>query len=192
MRPNPRVMAAPEAAHDSEDPFAAHPSGHCHCDEEQPITAATAARPIRSRPANPKSVEALPITVRNARSDRPGVSGDAGSGTQSFGYDALNRVTSSTGLANSLARAYTYDRDSNRATKVTGTFPTTTTFTYAVDRTDELITVTKTGQSAKSFAYDAHVGPTDTIVQPVDPLRFVRSLIFDPFTNFQYLHLPDY
>lgn len=46
----------------------------------------------------------------------PGVSGDAGTTTQSFVYDALSRVTSSAGLA-SGSRSYTYDRDGNRRTE---------------------------------------------------------------------------
>jgi YD repeat-containing protein len=43
----------------------------------------------------------------------PGVSGDAGSGSQSFSYDELNRLTGSSGLASGL-RGYTYDLDGNR------------------------------------------------------------------------------
>jgi RHS repeat-associated protein len=79
-----------------------------------------------------------------------GVSGDPGTGTQSFSYDALGRVTGSSGLA-SGSRTYTYDRDGNRLTKVEGG----STYTYTYDRTDQLINVLKTGGSAQSFGYDA-------------------------------------
>ena len=79
-----------------------------------------------------------------------GVTGDSGTGTQSFTYDALGRVTGSSGLA-SGSRSYTYDRDGNRLTKVEGG----STYTYTYDRTDQLVNVTKTGGSAQSFGYDA-------------------------------------
>ena len=80
-----------------------------------------------------------------------GVTGDPGTGTQSFSYDALGRVTGSSGLA-SGSRTYTYDRDGNRLTKVEGG----STYTYTYDRTDQLINVLKTGGSAQSFGYDAY------------------------------------
>ncbi len=76
---------------------------------------------------------------------------DAGSGTQSFLYDKLNRVTASSGLATAHTYSYTYDRDGNRATRVDGGV----NFTYAYDRTDELVSVLKAGQSTQSFTYDA-------------------------------------
>jgi RHS repeat-associated protein len=78
------------------------------------------------------------------------VSGDAGSGTQSFGYDALDRVTGSSGLA--ASRSYTYDRNGNRRTKVVGP----DTFTYTVDRTDELVSVQKNSLTTQSFNYDPY------------------------------------
>ncbi|HVN12137.1 MAG TPA: RHS repeat-associated core domain-containing protein, partial [Kineosporiaceae bacterium] len=78
----------------------------------------------------------------------PGVAGDAGSGTQAFTYDGLNRVRGSTGL--SVGYTYTYDRDGNRATQTAGGVA----FTYTYDRTDELVQVQKSGQAAQSFAYD--------------------------------------
>jgi YD repeat-containing protein len=80
----------------------------------------------------------------------PGVTGDPGTGTQTFTYDALNRVTGSSGLAQT--RSYTYGRDGNRRTKVIGGV----SFTYTVDRTDELVSVQKTGQAAQSFTYDPY------------------------------------
>ena len=79
-----------------------------------------------------------------------GVTGDAGENTQTFTYDALNRVTGSAGLATG-ARSYTYDRDGNRRTKTEGG----DTFTYTVDRTDQLVSVIKTGGTTQWFSYDA-------------------------------------
>ena len=81
----------------------------------------------------------------------PSVSGDPGTGTQSFTYDALNRVLTSTGLA-SGTRSYAYDRDGNRTSKTEGGV----TFSYVFDRTDELLSVQKTGGSSQSFTYDAY------------------------------------
>jgi RHS repeat-associated protein len=81
----------------------------------------------------------------------PGVSGDPGTGTQTFTYDALNRVTASSGLSTAANRAYTYDRDGNRLTKVEGGV---TTFNAEYDRTDELIKVDK-GAGWQFFSYDA-------------------------------------
>jgi RHS repeat-associated protein len=80
----------------------------------------------------------------------PGVTGDAGASTQTFTYDALNRLTGSSGLATG-SRSYTYDRDGNRRTKTEGGV----TFTYTVDRTDQLVSVIKTGGTTQSFTYDA-------------------------------------
>ena len=81
----------------------------------------------------------------------PGVTGDAGATTQTFAYDGLYRVTGSSGLA-SGSRSYTYDRNGNRRTKVEGGL----TYTYTTDRTDELISVLRTGGTTQSFAYDAY------------------------------------
>ncbi len=81
----------------------------------------------------------------------PSVTGDPGTGTQSFTYDALNRVASSTGLA-SGTRSYAYDRDGNRTSKTEGGV----TFSYVHDRTDELVSVIRTGGTSQSFTYDAY------------------------------------
>jgi RHS repeat-associated protein len=67
-----------------------------------------------------------------------GVSGDAGTGTQTFGYDELNRVLSSTGLGTGHNFTYEYDHDGNRTKKDDGT----TTWTYGYDRTDQLSSTT--------------------------------------------------
>ena len=80
-----------------------------------------------------------------------GIAGDAGANTQSFTYDALNRVTGSSGLA-SGSRSYTYDRDSDRLTKTEGGI----TFSSTYDRTDELVSVIKTGGTTQTFGYDAY------------------------------------
>ncbi len=82
-----------------------------------------------------------------------GTGDDAGSGTQTFGYDVLNRVTSASGLTD--PRSWTYDLDGNRKTAVTGTGSTNTdTSTY--DRTDQLISVSRNGGGgSNSFTYDA-------------------------------------
>ena len=60
------------------------------------------------------------------------ISGNAGSGTQSFSYDSLSRLTGSSGLATS--RSYQYDLDGNRTRRVEGAV--TTDYTY--DRADQL------------------------------------------------------
>jgi RHS repeat-associated protein len=67
-----------------------------------------------------------------------GFSGDAGAGTQTFGYDGLNRVLSSTGLGTGHNFTYEYDHDGNRTKKSDGT----TTWTYGYDRTDQLSSTT--------------------------------------------------
>lgn len=81
----------------------------------------------------------------------PGVSGDPGTGTQSFSYDALDRVTASNGLA-SGSRRYAYDRDGNRVTRTEGG----TTFSSTYDRTDQLVSVTKGILPVQSFSYDPY------------------------------------
>ena len=76
-----------------------------------------------------------------------GVSGDAGTGTQSFTYDGLDRLTASSGLATSLG--YAYDRDGNRTSVAAGS--STTSYTY--DRSDAAISRTDAGTTT-SFTYD--------------------------------------
>ena len=76
---------------------------------------------------------------------------DADTGKQRFGYDGLNRVTGSTGLSTANTFGYTYDRDGNRHTQTAGNI----TFTYAYDRTDELLTVQKGTGAVQSFTYDS-------------------------------------
>ncbi len=90
----------------------------------------------------------------NVKSDArsfPGISDESGSGTQSFDYDALRRVVKSYNLSNAHSYSYTYDRDGNRATQTAGGV----LFTYTYDRTDELVSVLKAGQTTQSFGYDS-------------------------------------
>ncbi len=77
------------------------------------------------------------------------MSGIAGSGSQSFSYDALSRLTGSSGLAG-VARTYGYDLDSNRVAFTLGSDAYAVTF----DRTDEAIARGKNGGAAVSFLYD--------------------------------------
>ena len=80
----------------------------------------------------------------------PGVAGNAGSGSQSFTYDGLNRVTGSSGLA-SDSRAYTYDLDGNRLTETVNGTTKTSTF----DRADQLVNVSG-GGGPTAYAYDKY------------------------------------
>ena len=66
-----------------------------------------------------------------------GISGNAGTGSQSFSYDGLSRLTGSTGLAGDT-RAYEYDLDGNRTKRTENS--TVTDFTY--DLADQLINQT--------------------------------------------------
>jgi RHS repeat-associated protein len=77
-----------------------------------------------------------------------GISGNAGTGSQSFTYDGLRRVASAT--LGGTTTLYGYDGDGNRTTVVVGA--TTTTYTY--DTTDELVSVS--GGITGSFAFDAY------------------------------------
>jgi len=78
-----------------------------------------------------------------------GISGNAGTGTQSFTYDRLNRVMS--GSLGGATHEYTYDGDGNRLTDKTG--GVTTYYTY--DRADQMKTRTVGSGSTINFAYDA-------------------------------------
>ncbi len=83
------------------------------------------------------------------------VTGDAGSGTQSFSYDALSRLTGSSGLlAGSVA--YTYGLDSGRASRTAGAHA----YAAVYDRTGELASVSLDGGFPVSAAYDAYGGLT--------------------------------
>jgi len=77
-----------------------------------------------------------------------GISGNAGTGSQTFTYDGLRRVASAN--LGGTTTSYGYDGDGNRTTVVVGA--TTTAYTY--DTTDELVSVT--GGITGSFAFDAY------------------------------------
>jgi hypothetical protein len=79
-----------------------------------------------------------------------GLAGDAGTGTQTFTYDALNRVTGASGLGTSFT--YTYDRNGNRKTKADGT----TTLSSTYDRTDQLRTVGNGVLADAAFTYNSY------------------------------------
>ena len=79
-----------------------------------------------------------------------GVSGVSGTGIQSFTYDPLSRVISSS-IPSGPSRAYTYDANSNRVTANDGT----TTTTYAFNELDELVSQTISGV-VRNFTYDGY------------------------------------
>ena len=78
------------------------------------------------------------------------VTGDAGSVTQAFTYDALNRLTGSSGLAAGTV-AYTYDLDGNRLTGRSAPIPIPAVY----DRTDELVSISRNGGFALTAPYTA-------------------------------------
>ncbi len=90
-----------------------------------------------------------------------GISGNAGTGTQAFTYDALRRVTKATipGTNTTCGQigvaCYGYDRNGNRTTKQVNA--TTTTFTY--HPTDEIATQTISG-TIKTFTYNLYGSQT--------------------------------
>jgi RHS repeat-associated protein len=97
-----------------------------------------------------------------------GVSGAAGTGTQSFTYDPLNRVTGSSGLSG-LTRSYTYDLDGNRLTK---TENGTTTYTATFEATDQARTIIKTGGSPLTFGYDQYGNLTSDVTDGVAAIGY--------------------
>jgi RHS repeat-associated protein len=78
-----------------------------------------------------------------------GISGDAGTGSQSFAYDALSRLAGSSGLA--LTRSYQYDLDGNRTRKVEAGVTTD----YQYDRTDQVVNQV-IGGTTRTFDYDRY------------------------------------
>lgn len=82
-----------------------------------------------------------------------GISGNAGTGAQSFTYDGLHRVASAT--LGGTTTTYGYDGDGNRTSVVV---VGATTTSYAYDTTDELVSVS--GGTVGSFAYDAYGNQT--------------------------------
>jgi chitodextrinase len=98
--------------------------------------------------------------VRSETQTLVSVPGDAGAGTQSFDYDNLGRVISSSIPGSSNNKAYSYDADSNRLTQTENGV----TASFAYDRTDELTTLTIDGV-VKNEVYDAY-GNLTTSVTP--------------------------
>jgi RHS repeat-associated protein len=85
----------------------------------------------------------------------PTLSGYVAGTAQTFGYDALRRVTSSS--MSTITRGYTYDADSNRLTATENGTPTT----FAYDATDELLTQkVGSGGTVRSVTYDAYGNAT--------------------------------
>jgi RHS repeat-associated protein len=78
------------------------------------------------------------------------ISGDAGSGTQTFGYDALSRLLSSSGVS-SAAGTYEFDLDGNRVKRVEGGITTTSSY----DRTDQVVSQTIAAVTS-TFAHDRY------------------------------------
>jgi RHS repeat-associated protein len=83
-----------------------------------------------------------------------GVTGFAGSETQSFTYDSLRRLLTSSisDGTTSDARSYAYDAGSRRTNKTENGVTTS----YAYDRNDQLVSQTIGSGSASSFVYDAY------------------------------------
>jgi RHS repeat-associated protein len=79
-----------------------------------------------------------------------GIAGDAGGNTQSFAYDALHRLTGSSGLA-AGSTSYQYDLDGNRTRRVEAGVTTD----YLYDRVDQLQQQT-IGVTTHSFDYDRY------------------------------------
>ena len=89
-----------------------------------------------------------------------GISGLAGSGVQTFSYDAVNRLTSSS--VGSDSRGYTYDAGSRRLTATVNSV----TITNAYDRSGAPKTET-VGIDTEPFVYDAYGNLTS---RPIDHL----------------------
>jgi RHS repeat-associated protein len=91
------------------------------------------------------------------------VAGPAGSGTQTFSYDGLGRVTGST--LGAETRGYTYDADSNRLTETKNG----STSTFGFDSTDQLKTLAIGGGPASNFAYDPYGNLTTSVESAAPP-----------------------
>ncbi|HVM29949.1 MAG TPA: LamG-like jellyroll fold domain-containing protein [Candidatus Limnocylindrales bacterium] len=87
-----------------------------------------------------------------------GISGTAGTGKQSFTYDALRRVTSSS-LPGGLNEAYGYDANSNRVSWNDGVATTT----YDFNESDELTAQHRSGVT-RNYSYDAYGNMTSSAV----------------------------
>jgi RHS repeat-associated protein len=98
------------------------------------------------------------------------VAGDPGSGSQSFTYDALDRVTGSSGLA-AGSKSYSYDLDGNRVSQTEAGL----TKTSAYDRTDQLVSITPAGGSPTFFASD----PYGNLTSNAESVASVTAMTYD-------------
>ena len=98
-----------------------------------------------------------------------GITGDAGTGSQSFFYDNLSRLGSSSGPS-TTSRTYQYDLDGNRTRRVQNS--TTTDFTY--DRADTATNQTIAG-TTRTFSYDQY----GNLVQAPDTTSAYSSYNYD-------------
>ncbi|MEP7378473.1 MAG: carbohydrate binding domain-containing protein [Chloroflexota bacterium] len=87
-----------------------------------------------------------------------GVSGVAGSGTQSFTYDSLRRVTGSS-ISGGPTMSFGYDANSNRTSWNDGVATTT----YDYNESDELTAQHRSGTD-RTYAYDANGNMTSSAV----------------------------
>jgi RHS repeat-associated protein len=87
-----------------------------------------------------------------------GISGIAGSGTQTFSYDKLRRVTASS-ISGGPSESFAYDANSNRISWNDGAGTTS----YDFNETDEL-TAQHRGGVSRTFAYDAYGNMTSSAV----------------------------
>jgi len=108
-----------------------------------------------------------------------GITGDPGSGTNTFSYDPLRRLTAESGL--SASRSYQYDLDGNRTRKVEGG----TTIDYTYDRTDQLITQTIAGVGT-AFSYD----PYGNLTQAGNSVSAVTTYTFDTASHLATINAP--
>jgi RHS repeat-associated protein len=97
-----------------------------------------------------------------------GVGGDAGSGTQTFTYDGLNRVVAAAGL--DQAQGFVYDHDSNRVALASGG----ASVSYAYDRAGQLLSLDDDAHDPELFAYDASGNLTNSATD------------FDALTTYAY------
>jgi RHS repeat-associated protein len=109
-----------------------------------------------------------------------GVSGDAGSGAQTFTYDGVNRVTLASGL--DQAQGFVYDHDSNRVAVATGTG----SVSYTYDRTGQLVELSD-GVDAEAFAYDAYGNLTGSATD----FDTVTTYAYDPADRLLSITEPD-
>jgi len=108
-----------------------------------------------------------------------GISGDPGSGTNTFSYDPLRRLTAETGLSSS--RSYQYDLDGNRTRKVEGA----TTIDYTYDRTDQLINQVIAGLGT-AFSYD----PYGNLTQAGNSVSAVTSYTYSTASHLTTINAP--